>query len=149
MCNYFLDNFATYNNDQDSIGYEVYDPIEYGEELNIKSPLPIYQPKIEKMCVKILSHIELPLKKDDAWWKDLDLTKKNLLNKGFCPDSAFHIEIIDEKIVKAYPNDKIDDTLRDRSFPQECINCKHGFYSKEAAEKDREILINIIKDYGY
>lgn len=323
MCNYFLDNFATYNNDQESIGYEVYDPIEYGEELKIKSPLPIFQPKIEKMCDKILSHIELPPKKDDAWWKDLDLTKKNLLNilqpiefdghewvllscrislrdphedykwkdtydlfvcssadetiindgneryltieiddyngdllnyknctyrpwlcksvpdiaynsglfddtrlvlppteiisllnlslnleemcwynddgdkiiccnnnkasyyqdpitgavfirkdvyeqllklsnikffafaekyiedKGFCPDSAFHFEIVDGKIVKAYPNCKFDDTLRDRSKPQKCLNCKHGFYSKAEVEKDREILINIIKDYGY
>ena len=323
MCNYFLDNFATYNNDQESIGYEVYDPIEYGEELKIKSPLPIFQPKIEKMCDKILSHIELPPKKDDAWCKDLDLTKKNLLNilqpiefdghewvllscrislrdphedykwkdtydlfvcssadetiindgneryltieiddyngdllnyknctyrpwlcksvpdiaynsglfddtrlvlppteiisllnlslnleemcwynddgdkiiccnnnkasyyqdpitgavfirkdvyeqllklsnikffafaekyiedKGFCPDSAFHFEIVDGKIVKAYPNCKFDDTLRDRSEPQKCLNCKHGFYSKAEAEKDREILINIIKDYGY
>lgn len=45
MCNYFLDNFATYNNDQDSIGYEVYDPIEYGEKLNIKSPLPFINQK--------------------------------------------------------------------------------------------------------
>lgn len=323
MCNYFLDNFATYNNDQESIGYEVYDPIEYGEELKIKSPLPIFQPKIEKMCDKILSHIESPPKKDDAWWKDLDLTKKNLLNilqpiefdshewvllscrislrdphedykwkdtydlfvcssadetiindgneryltieiddyngdllnyknctyrpwlcksvpdiaynsglfddtrlvlppteiisllnlslnleemcwynddgdkiiccnnnkasyyqdpitgavfirkdvyeqllklsnikffafaekyiedKGFCPDSAFHFEIVDGKIVKAYPNCKFDDTLRDRSEPQKCLNCKHGFYSKAEVEKDRELLINIIKDYGY
>ena len=31
MCNYFTNEFATYNNYQNSIGYEVYDPIEYGE----------------------------------------------------------------------------------------------------------------------
>ena len=44
---------------------------------------------------------------------------------------------------------KFDDTLRDRSEPQKCLNCKHGFYSKAEVEKDRELLINIIKDYGY
>lgn len=47
------------------------------------------------------------------------------------------------------PNCKFDDTLRDRSEPQKCLNCKHGFYSKAEVEKDRELLINIIKDYGY
>ena len=75
--------------------------------------------------------------------------EKYIEDKGFCPDSAFHFEVVDGKIVKAYPNCKFDDTLRLRSVPQECRNCKHGFYSKEEAEKDREILINIIKDYGY
>ena len=75
--------------------------------------------------------------------------EKYIEDKGFCPDSAFHFEIVDGKIVKAYPNCKFDDTLRDRSEPQKCLNCKHGFYSKAEVEKDREILINIIKDYGY
>ena len=75
--------------------------------------------------------------------------EKYIEDKGFCPDSAFHFGIVDGKIVKAYPNCKFDDTLRDRSEPQKCLNCKHGFYSKAEVEKDREILINIIKDYGY
>ena len=75
--------------------------------------------------------------------------EKYIEDKGFCPDSAFHFEIVDGKIVKAYPNCKFDDTLRDRSEPQKCLNCKHGFYSKAEVEKDRELLINIIKDYGY
>lgn len=80
MCNYYTKDFATYNNYQNSIGYEVYDPIEYGEELNVRSPLPDFHPKIEKMCDKILSCIELPTKKDEEWWKNIDITKKNLYN---------------------------------------------------------------------
>lgn len=79
MCNYYTSEFATYNNIQNSIGYEVYDPLEYGEELSITSPLPIFQPQIEKMSDTILSYMDLSAPKDEKWWKDLSVSKENLL----------------------------------------------------------------------
>lgn len=80
MCNYYIDEFATYSNINNSIGYEIYDPIEYEEELNIKSPLPIFQPQIEKMCNKLTTKVSIPEQKDEKWWRDLDITKENILN---------------------------------------------------------------------
>lgn len=80
MCNYYSTGFGTYNNKQDSIGYEIYDPIEYGEEFNIKSPISIFQPKIEKMGDLVLSKIESSVQIDEYWWRDIELTKKNILN---------------------------------------------------------------------
>ena len=59
------------------------------------------------------------------------------------------LNLIHKQKMDTFPNCKFDDTLRDRSEPQKCLNCKHGFYSKAEVEKDRELLINIIKDYGY
>ena len=323
MCNYYIDTFATYNNIQDSIGYEVFDPLEFGEELNIRSPLPFFQPAIEKMSDRIVSRIELPQKNDEEWWKDLDITKRNLLNlfkpfefdgcewvlltcrislresqkdykwkdtydlymcssrdetinndgnerhltietedyignllnykyctdnpwlcksvpnianssdlfdetslvlppaeiisllnlslnleemcwyndsgekiiccnnnkasyyhnpitgavfirkdayeellklihikyfafaerflenRGFCPDSAFHFEIVNNRITKEYPNYISGDLPHDPPIPQGCINCKYGFYSPEKSKLDFEELLRIIEECEY
>ena len=80
MCNYYSSEFGTYNNYQDSIGYEVYDPLEYSEELNIKSPLSIYQPRIEKMGNLLLNKLDFSRTKDEQWWSDLSHTKSNILS---------------------------------------------------------------------
>jgi len=80
MCNYYSTEFGTYNNYQDSIGYEVYDPLEYGDGLNIKSPLSIYQPNVEKMGNLLLNKLDLSGSKDEQWWSDLNHTKRNILN---------------------------------------------------------------------
>lgn len=80
MCNYYSSDFGTFNNSQDSIGYEIYDPLEYIEELNITGPISTFQPKIEKMGDLILSKAELPLIKNEKWWKDLSITKRNIIN---------------------------------------------------------------------
>lgn len=79
MCNYFTDDFATYNNSQNSIGYEVYDPLEYGEDVYIATPVPTYQDYIEKLGDLVINRIELPTKKDIIWVKDASMTRKNLL----------------------------------------------------------------------
>ena len=62
MCNYFTNEFATYNNYQNSIGYEVYDPIEYGEDVYIATPVPTYQDYIEKLGDMVINRIDLPEK---------------------------------------------------------------------------------------
>ena len=80
MCNYYSPDFGTYNNYQDSVGYEVYDPLEYGDGLKIKSPLSIYQPKVEKMGNLLLNELDLSRSKDEHWWSDLSHTKNNILS---------------------------------------------------------------------
>lgn len=323
MCNYFLDDFSTYNNIRDSIGYEIYDPLEFGEELKIRSPLPIFNPKTEKMCNKVLSKIEQPIVKDESWWKDLSITKKNIIkmlqtikydghewillssrisikesnedyewkdnynlfvcsstketifddgkarkltieiddylgdlinyknckckpwlcktipsidynaglfddvvlvvppaeiistfklslnvdemcwyndngekiiccnnnktsyysdpimgtvfirkdayeellkhkkikffafaeryikDKGFCTDTSFHFEIVDGKITKEYPNYKVNYSNKKIDIPNECLNCKYSFYHAEDFVEAKDLLFNIIEDFGY
>lgn len=80
MCNYYTNEFATYNNWQENIGYEVYDPIEYGENMYITTPIPTYQDFIEKLGDTIVNRVELPEKKDQLWVKNATITRKNLLS---------------------------------------------------------------------
>lgn len=80
MCNYYTNEFATYNNYQDSIGYEVYDPLEYGEDININTPIPRYQDFIEKLGDRLINRIHIPQNKDLSWVKDADITRENLLS---------------------------------------------------------------------
>lgn len=79
MCNYYLNDFGTYNNKQDSIGYEVYDPLEYGEEINIIAPIPTYQYKIEKLDDLLVNNVEIPSAKDAMWLGNVELTRKNII----------------------------------------------------------------------
>lgn len=80
MCNYYSAEFGTYNNYQNSVGYEVYDPLEYGDELNIKSPLSVFQIKVEKMGNLLLNNLDLSQSKNEQWWSDLSHTKNNILS---------------------------------------------------------------------
>lgn len=80
MCNYYLNSFGTYNNIQDSIGYEVYDPLEFGEEINIIAPIPTHQPKIEKLDDLLVNNVEIPSVKDGIWLRNVELTRKNIIN---------------------------------------------------------------------
>lgn len=80
MCNYYTNEFATYNNWQENIGYEVYDPIKYGEDIYIATPVPTYQDFIERLGDIVVSRIELPVEKDIMWVKDVAITRKNLLS---------------------------------------------------------------------
>lgn len=80
MCNHYTNQFATYNNNQDSIGYEVYDPLEYGEEVIITAPIPTYQDYIERLGDYVINSLEQPLDKDICWVKDVELTRRNVLH---------------------------------------------------------------------
>lgn len=80
MCNYYTNQFATYNNNQDSIGYEVYDPLEYGEEVMITAPIPTYQEFIEMLGDYAISSLEIPEIKDAKWARDKELTLRNVLH---------------------------------------------------------------------
>ena len=79
MCNYYINEFATYNNHQESIGYEVYDPIKHSEDVCITTPIPTYQGFVERLDDEIRNRISIPAKKDENWVIDQDLTRKNIL----------------------------------------------------------------------
>lgn len=79
MCNYYTDQFATYDNDQNSIGYEVYDPLKYGEDVFITSPIPTYQKFIERLGDYVINSLEIPDIRDANWVRDAKLTRKNVL----------------------------------------------------------------------
>ena len=80
MCNHYTDQFATYNNRQNNIGYEVYDPLEYGEDVIITAPIPTYQDYIERLGDYVIGSLEQPLHRDIYWVKDVELTRRNILH---------------------------------------------------------------------
>ena len=79
MCNYYTDGLMTYNGLQNIIGYEVYDPLEFDEEINLTTPISIYSTKIDFLDDCLSNLIELPTEKNCNWGRDGELTKKNLL----------------------------------------------------------------------
>lgn len=80
MCNYYTDEFSTFNNIQNSIGYDVYDPLQFGEDINITSPIPTHQGFVEKLGDFVVKNIELPVKYDAIWAKNKSMTRKNILS---------------------------------------------------------------------
>lgn len=80
MCNYYTDKFATYNNNQNSIGYEVYDPLEYGEEIIVTAPIPTYQDFIERLGDYVINSLEMPVPRDVHWVRNVELTRRNVLH---------------------------------------------------------------------
>ena len=80
MCNYYTDTFATYNNKLGSIGYEIYDPLEQGEDKIITSPITIYQGFVERLGKSVLNLIEIPQNKDSDWHSNVCLTEMNVIN---------------------------------------------------------------------
>ena len=80
MCNYYTNQFATYNNIQNSIGYEVYDPLEYGEDVIITAPIPTYQDFIERLGDYAINSLEMPVQRDVCWVGNIELTRRNVLH---------------------------------------------------------------------
>lgn len=79
MCNYYVDGFGTFNNTQNNIGVEVYDPLAYGEDVSLASPVPIYNAGIEHLDDKAVSRINEDVIHDLEWVKDIKRTRDNLL----------------------------------------------------------------------
>ena len=79
-CNYYTNEFATYNNNQNSIGYEVYDPLEDGEDVIITAPIPTYQDFIERLGDYVINSLEMPVPRDVYWVRNVELTRRNVLH---------------------------------------------------------------------
>ena len=80
MCNYFTSEFATYNSNRNCIGYSVYDPLDYGDDYNIASPIPIFNDLVESMDNEILNKISCPEKKSRLWKNDRELSRNNIIS---------------------------------------------------------------------
>ena len=78
MCNFYSNQFSTHNTEQDTLGYEVYDPFEYEEQFPVTTPIPNYSSAIDEMNDVVAERIELPDDKDKNWAKNIDLSRKNL-----------------------------------------------------------------------
>ncbi len=79
MCNYYTDQFSTYDNFQDCIGFEVYDPLEYGEEIVLTSPIPTYQDFVERLGDEVVNSVIIPDTRDLEWVRNVELTRENVL----------------------------------------------------------------------
>lgn len=79
MCNYYTDNFESFNGFQDKVGFSVFDPYEYGFDFNITSPISIYNEDIDHLNSKVLKSLVL-LNRDKKWWNDVDNAWNNLFN---------------------------------------------------------------------
>lgn len=80
MCNYFTDNFSSYDESDELIGYRVYNPLQYEPSQNITAPIPTYNNQIEQLQDKALNSIDFSMKKDKYWVKNSILTKENVLS---------------------------------------------------------------------
>ena len=79
MCNYYTTDFATFNNAQNSIGFEVYSPIKYGEKINISSPIALFNSDVEYLDDKIVGRIRGEVIRDTEWVRNINLSKANIL----------------------------------------------------------------------
>ena len=80
MCNYFENEFISYNDKDDIIGYKVYNPITYESTENYTAPIPTYNNEIEQMQNCALKNIDESMNKDEKWVKNAELTKSNVLS---------------------------------------------------------------------
>lgn len=81
MCNYFTTIFSSFNNTQNSIGFEIYDPLEYeDEEIHLASPIPTFESAIEAIGDTALSVIPRSDSYDEAWSKDAEQSIANIQN---------------------------------------------------------------------
>lgn len=78
MCNYYTDEFCTYNNEDDTIGYEIYNPLQRDEMIYLATPIQTYQSEVEKMNDIVVGKIKLPDVKSVDWLKDSVLAEENL-----------------------------------------------------------------------
>ena len=79
MCNYYLQDFSSFNNTQHSIGYDVYDPLEFGEDVYITSPIAKTNYNIKSMNELIVNRMINLNRKDDIWAKDSEISRHNIV----------------------------------------------------------------------
>ena len=75
--------------------------------------------------------------------------EKLLGNRGYCDETDYHFEIVDDVIVKAVSNSQRSNTVSKREVVSKCINCPYGFY-EEPNENSllHEFLIKYRPEYS-
>lgn len=139
MCNYYTDEFSSYDDIEELIGYTVYNPLQYEPSQNITAPIPTYTNKIEKLQDKALNNIDFSMKKDESWVKNATLTKDNVLSLIKTPVWHGKIEwmILSTKISLDDSTDNID-SWRD-NYDISCCTSKTITLNGDEADIDLTI----------
>ena len=75
--------------------------------------------------------------------------EKFLADKGYCNETDYHFEIIDNVIVKEFSNSKSEGASYKEKIPSKCKNCKYGFYSEFDEVEAQEALNKLLEQLGY
>ena len=77
MCNYYTQEF---NITDKTIGYNVYDPLPDREEIYLTFPIPTHNHNIELLGDIVANSLDSPQNKDIGWVKDIEISKRNVIN---------------------------------------------------------------------
>lgn len=146
MCNYFTDDFSSFDDPEDFIGYKVYYPLKYEPSQNITAPIPTYNEQIEKLQVKALNNIDYSMNKNEVWVKDAKLTKKNILSLITTP-----IEHGKNEWIMLGAQISLKDSRKDTNSWQDKYDiscCTSGRITITGDENDRYLTIEHRDYYG-
>lgn len=79
MCNFFTDNISVDDN-QYIIGLNVYDPLDYERSFSITSPIPVYNPFLEKLNNTAIESLKTPVIQACDRNKTLELFRTNIIH---------------------------------------------------------------------
>lgn len=77
MCNYYTDKIE---NTEGILKFKEYNPLEYGEQINLTAPVSKYHSLIEELGDRLLCKLENPDSHDVLWLKDAKLTRRNIMH---------------------------------------------------------------------
>ena len=145
MSNYYLDEFATFNNYHNTIGYDLYDPLIYGDDSNLQAPIPIYQDETEKIGEYWVGVVNDLNSKDEAWVNDLELTLEkvvSLTNPFYYKKEEWCVLALR---INMYERGKYDENLWNEHIDFWC--CTDPKMALSGEEADRFLTIEL-KEYG-
>lgn len=146
MCNYYTDEFSSYDDLEELIGYAVYNPLQYEPSQNITAPIPTYVNQIEKLQDKALNSIDCSMEKDESWVKNSILTKENVLS--LITRSVWHGKY-EWKVLatRVFLNDS-SDTYNSWQDNYNISCCTSNEITINGDEEDRELTIEHRNYYG-
>lgn len=77
MCNYYTNDIFIYN-DEETLGYSVYNTNKYEEEFRVCSPVSLYCEDVDRLNNKIEKAIDLYGNKDKDWYENENLSIENI-----------------------------------------------------------------------
>ena len=79
MSKYYLCELASFNNEENTLGFEIYNPLEYEyEKFNLNSTIPIFSDIKDHLDQKIIKKLQETPIKDDNWYNDINTSKKTI-----------------------------------------------------------------------
>lgn len=146
MCNYYTDEFSSYDDLEELIGYAVYNPLQYEPSQNITAPIPTYVNQIEKLQDKALNSIDCSLEKDESWVKNSILTKENVLSLITRPvwHGKYEWKVLATRV---FLNDS-SDTYNSWQDNYNISCCTSNEITINGDEEDRELTIEHRNYYG-